>query len=58
MQSHSVDWAAYAARRVPAPTQPEFASEYDTNNFDKYPDSEEDTAPELPAKERELFREF
>jgi hypothetical protein len=46
------------ARQVRTPSQPQFASEYDTANFDKYPDSEEDNAPPLVGKERDAFKDF
>jgi hypothetical protein len=46
------------ARQVKAPNTPQFASEYDTTNFDKYPDSEEDASPPLVGKDRDAFRDF
>ena len=53
-----IDWDKLFAKKVPSPSQPAFASEYDTTNFDKYPDSDEDTSPPLSGKDREAFTDF
>jgi serine/threonine protein kinase len=53
-----IDWDKMLARQVKAPNTPQFASEYDTTNFDKYPDSEEDASPPLVGKDRDAFRDF
>jgi len=53
-----LDWDKLLARQVRTPSQPSYASEFDTANFDKYPDSEEDTSPPLVGKDRDAFKEF
>jgi hypothetical protein len=54
----SLDWDKMFARQIPSPSQPQYASEYDTGNFDKYPDSDEDTSPPLTGKDKEAFKDF
>ena len=44
--------------KLPAPFIPRVRGAKDTSNFDDYPDSEEDTAKRLSAKDGELFADF
>ena len=43
-----VDWAALAARRLPAPIVPALRGPLDTSNFDAFDDAEGDAPPPVP----------
>eukprot|EP00163_Fabomonas_tropica_P033203 TRINITY_DN861_c1_g1_i1.p1 TRINITY_DN861_c1_g1~~TRINITY_DN861_c1_g1_i1.p1 ORF type:complete len:329 (+),score=84.07 TRINITY_DN861_c1_g1_i1:450-1436(+) len=54
-----LDWNALLNEDIPAPHVPEVTSDYDTHNFDKYPESFEDTTTS-PAVDpyKEYFADF
>lgn len=53
-----LDWQAVYNCQMPSPYIPEVSHAGDTHNFDAYPDSVDDQAVPLTAKDRELFTEF
>lgn len=52
------NWEALYHRQVQPPFQPEVFDESDTQNFDKYPESEEAVEEPLEGKEAEMFNAF
>ena len=54
-----IDWGSLERREIPAPIVPDVKSEYDTHNFDKYPESYEDTTS-TPGVDpyKDFFLEF
>jgi serine/threonine protein kinase len=52
-----VDWVMVYNRQYPAPIVPTIAHEGDTQNFEEYPEPEEDRMPVMDSY-RNLFREF
>lgn len=53
-----IEWKDVFARKVKPPYVPAYKAPNDTSNFDKYPDSEEDSSPPLMGKEKDAFNEF
>lgn len=53
-----VEWDRMLQRKVKPPYVPAYKAPNDTSNFDKYPDSEDDSAGPLDAKDREAFKDF
>ena len=54
----SVDWERVLARKVKPPYIPAYKAPNDTSNFDKYPDSDDDSGAPLDSKDREAFKDF
>jgi len=52
------DWQAVLDMSLPAPFVPDVSGDHDTHNFDPYPDSVEDIATPLSAKDKEKFEAF
>ncbi len=53
-----LDWERILARKVKPPYVPAYSGPNDTSNFDKYPDSDDDSAAPLDSKDREVFKDF
>lgn len=53
-----IEWDRVFQRKVKPPYIPAFKSPNDTSNFDKYPDSEDDSAAPLTSKDKEAFKDF
>lgn len=53
-----LDWTQLLNRQVAPPFYPSVKAADDTSMFDRYPESTEDSAPIISAKEQELFDDF
>jgi len=53
-----VSWEGIISRSIPPPFIPKVRTENDTDNFEDYSDSDEDTARELTTKEARLFADL
>lgn len=53
-----LDWDRIFARKVKPPYVPAYSAPNDTSNFDRYPESDEDSAPPLDNKDKEAFKDF
>jgi len=54
----TIDWDAVLHRAVSPTYIPSVRSPDDTSMFDRYPESTEASAPDIPAGEQALFRGF
>lgn len=54
----NTDWAAVEERKVSPPYIPAVRAADDTSMFDRYPESTEASAPDIPASDQALFRNF
>jgi len=45
-------------RQVEPPIKPDVTNDEDTNNFEKYPDSAENSTQAIDARDQELFDDF
>jgi len=54
----NVDWPKCYHKKIKPPFVPSYKGDNDTSNFDKYPDSAEDSTPPLKDSEKEIFADF
>lgn len=55
---NKTNWGALYYCQVQPPYQPDVLDDEDTQNFDKYPESEEGIEEPLEGKEAEMFDDF
>ena len=46
------------AKKIPPPIKPDVSGDFDTNNFEKYPDSAEGNTAAIDPRDQELFADF
>jgi len=52
------NWDTMLQRQVEPPIKPDVTNDEDTNNFEKYPDSAENSTQAIDARDQELFDDF
>jgi len=53
-----INWDELLKRETPPPIKPDVGDDKDTNNFEKYPDSAENSTQPIDARDQELFDDF
>jgi len=53
-----LNWDNVLQRQVEPPIKPDVTNDEDTNNFEKYPDSAENSTQAIDARDQELFDDF
>jgi len=53
-----INWDELLKRETPPPIKPDVGDDKDTNNFEKYPDSAENSTQPIDARDQELFEDF
>ena len=51
-------WEDMLAKKIPPPIKPDVSGDFDTNNFEKYPDSAEGNTAAIDPRDQELFADF
>jgi serine/threonine protein kinase len=51
-------WDEMFAKKLPPPIRPDVGAEYDTANFEKYPDSVEGSTQPIDQRDQDLFADF
>ncbi|XP_027623771.1 cAMP-dependent protein kinase catalytic subunit PRKX [Tupaia chinensis] len=54
----SVDWEAVPQRKLKPPILPKISGDGDTSNFETYPENEWNSAPPVPQKDLDIFKNF